>query len=269
MSYAHFLITRFNLRHDASDRRAIDPGWLDARFELFDRFCYPTVRAQSSQNFRWLVLFDAQTPDQALERVRTYAQWPGFIPVFFPAGTLEQARQAVLTQLGASRPHTLLTTRLDNDDGICAKFVETVQRFAESVSPTLVELPFGYVWHRDRLYLDRQERNPFSTLVEPLNGVQSFRTVYGAAHHEIGDGCRVIQASTAPGWVQVIHGGNIANRARGVRRPMSDLSDHFSLDCRELARSESRVGLGLDLVRTVVRDSAMRAIRSLRGRRAA
>jgi hypothetical protein len=269
MSYAHFVITRFNLRREASDQGAIDSGWLKTRFELFERFCYPTVRAQSSQNFRWLVLFDDQTPEQALERVRTYAQWPSFIPVFFPAGAVEQARQAVVTQLGSSRPRTLLTTRLDNDDGLCTSFIETVQRFADSALPTLVELPVGYVWHRDRLYLDRQERNPFSTLIEPLSGAEPFRTVYGAAHHDIGEGCRVVQACNTPGWVQVIHGGNIANRPRGVRRPMSDLSDRFSLDCAELARSERRVSIGLDMVRTIIRDGAMRAVRSVRGRRAA
>lgn len=269
MSCTHFIITRFNLRREATDRRALDPGWLGGRLDLFDRFCYPTVRAQTSQNFRWLVLLDDQTPELIVARVREYARWAAFIPVFFPAGTQRQARLAVLDQFAGSRPRTLLTTRLDNDDGLCDTFVETVQRHAGAASPTLVEFPVGYVWHRDRLYLDRQERNPFSTLIEPVDGVDGFRTVYGAAHHDIGEGCRVIRADEAPSWVQVVHGGNIANRARGVRRPMSELRGRFSIECSELARSESGMGIGLDKVRTIFRDRALRVVRSMRGGRAA
>ncbi len=269
MSCAHFIITRFNLRREASDVRAIDPGWLRDRAELFDRFCLPTVRAQSSQNFRWLVLLDDKTPAPALERIREYSTWSSFIPVFFPAGARQQARQAVLAQLGAPRPRTLLTTRLDSDDGLCTNFVETVQRCAAAEAPTLVEFPVGYVWHRDRLYLDRQERNPFSTLIEPLSGSDEFRTVYGAAHHQIGDGCRIVQASGAPGWIQVVHGGNIANRVRGVRRRMSELSGPFAIECTGLAQSESGLGIGLDMVRTTLRDRALRIVRSMRRGRAA
>jgi hypothetical protein len=268
MSYAHFIITRFNLRREASDGRAIDPGWLRQRFELFERFCLPTVQAQTVQNFRWLVLLDDQTPESALRRIDCYAKWPVLTPVFFAAGEREQARRAVEEQLGGSRPRALLTTRLDNDDGVCRTFVETVQRHADAAETTLVEFPVGYVWHDERLYLDRQERNPFSTLIEPLDGGGGgeFRTVYGTSHHEIGQGCRVVEASAEPSWVQVIHGGNVANRERGVRTPMSALGEEFAI--RGVRPSESRVELGLDIVRSAIRDRVMRAVQGLRRRAA-
>lgn len=268
MSISHFIITRFNLRRDAADERAINPAWLDERFALFDRFCFPSVKAQTSQHFRWLVLFDEQTPPQARARIREYERWPTFIPVFFAPASREQARQAVQAQLRGQPPASLLTTRLDNDDALSTRFIELVQRHADAPVPTLVEFPFGYVWHRDRLYLDRQDRNPFSTLVEPLDRQSDFRTIYAASHHDVGAGRRVVQASGDPAWIQVIHGGNVANRPRGIRTPMARLSNDFVIEREKLAQSESRVGLRLDVLRTTIRDRLRRTIRAPRGRAA-
>ena len=67
----HFIITRFNLRgSDPSSVRMIDDGYLAQRLDLFERFCLPTVRNQTVQDFRWLVLFAEDTPvrDQGAHR---------------------------------------------------------------------------------------------------------------------------------------------------------------------------------------------------------
>lgn len=64
-SFEHLIITRFNLnlyardKHDAPTRTE---RWLAHRFEVFERYCLPSVAAQTNPNFRWLCLFDAATP---------------------------------------------------------------------------------------------------------------------------------------------------------------------------------------------------------------
>ena len=61
-SFEHLIITRFNLnlyardKHDAPTRTE---RWLAHRFEVFERYCLPSVAAQTNPNFRWLCLFDA------------------------------------------------------------------------------------------------------------------------------------------------------------------------------------------------------------------
>ncbi len=54
----HFLFTRFNLRNESwnSTKNAnpvLTEEWLEKRFDLFERFCLPSVKAQINQNFRW------------------------------------------------------------------------------------------------------------------------------------------------------------------------------------------------------------------------
>lgn len=258
-SIAHFIITRFNLRASAQDGgKQLDPGWLTQRLELFDRFCFPTVRGQTNQNFRWLVLFDEQTPLSIRERIAEYQRWPAFIPVFFPPGSERQAQEAVARHLDPAL-ELLVTTRLDNDDGVCRTFVADIQRCTDVDVPTVLELPVGYVWHKDRVYLDRQRCNPFTTLVEPMREQRSYRTIYGGSHHEVAALGRIVVISERPSWVQVIHGDNRANHVRGVRRSIRELTPGFDIEHKLLTERESPLLLGLDRARTAVRAGTSRA----------
>lgn len=65
-NYSHFIITRFNLNLYAQDKHDLPTRtdrWLEHRFEVFERYCLPSVAAQTSGNFTWLCLFDAATPE--------------------------------------------------------------------------------------------------------------------------------------------------------------------------------------------------------------
>ena len=74
-SFEHLIITRFNLnlyardKHDAPTRTE---RWLAHRFEVFERYCLPSVAAQTNPNFRWLCLFDAATPAAYRRRIGGY-----------------------------------------------------------------------------------------------------------------------------------------------------------------------------------------------------
>ncbi len=256
---AHYIITRFNLRSDASSVRAIDPAWLDRRFALFDQFCLPTIKSQTLLDFRWLLLFDSETPPSARRRIEELAQWKNISVIFMEAGAEDVGRAAVLMAM-QEPPDILLTTRLDNDDGLASDYVETIRRFCDVSERTVLEFPVGYVWWEGRAYRDRQLRNPFVTLVEPLHtdSAPTFSTVYRGAHHESYKLGHVVEVSQEPGWLQVVHGGNLANRQRGVREPVSSLRGRFALDDALLAGKESAMGLALDAIRTRIVEEARR-----------
>jgi hypothetical protein len=59
-TFEHVLLTRFNVRY-VEDPNApsigTDPDWLARRFELFERYCLPSVIAQSAQNFSWIIIY--------------------------------------------------------------------------------------------------------------------------------------------------------------------------------------------------------------------
>lgn len=275
-SMVHFVVTRFNLRaNPAVTGKALDPNWLASRFELFDRFCWPSMKGQTEQNFKWLVLFDEGTPESIRQRIAGYARWANFVPVYLQPGTEHSAKTAVAKVLAGNLPDVLITTRLDNDDGIALDYIEHVQRHANATMPTVVEFPVGFLWNNDRLYRDRQPHNAFTSLVEPLKAraTTSFTTIYSGSHTEVEQLGRVEIVSEQPGWLQVVHGGNLENRLRGVRCSMRELDGRFGVEHAQLAAAEGAVSLGLDRLRTgavyavteslrAVKRSAKRALKS-------
>ena len=260
---AHFVVTRFNLRAAAatSDYQ-IDEEWLSRRLDLFERFCFPTVAGQSVQDFRWLVLFDSETPPKIRDRIAKLREWQNFTPKFVPPATEHSCRLAVTEQLDTV-PDLLVTTRLDNDDGICRTFVEQIRRRLENVNvPTVLEFPVGYVLHKNRLYIDRQTHNPFTTLAEPCRGSREYRirTVYSGSHTDVAKLGQIVNVTGEPAWIQVIHGGNLENRARGVRCPIADIARDFDIRVESLSMREQPLEYYLDKAVSLLRTSAYIAL---------
>ena len=89
-SFEHLIITRFNLNLYARDKHAAPTRterWLEHRFEIFERYCLPSVAAQTNPNFRWLCLFDAATPAAYRRRIGgSQSVCPQFRAVFYSAG---------------------------------------------------------------------------------------------------------------------------------------------------------------------------------------
>lgn len=266
-SMVHFVVTRFNLRPSvAVTGKALDVKWLESRFELFERFCWPSLKGQTEQNFKWLVLFDEATPEPIRQRIAGYARWPNFVPVYLPAGTEHSARTAVAKVLAGALPEVLITTRLDNDDGISLDYIEHIQRYAQATVPTVVEFPVGYIWHNDRLYRDRQPHNAFTSLIEPLKacGATTFSTIYSGSHTEVENLGRVECVSNQPSWLQVVHGGNLENRPRGVRCSLRELDGRFAVEHAQLAAAEDALGLQLDRLRTALLTAVTDTLRAIK-----
>jgi len=261
----HFVITRFNLRsNDPASARMISPEYLEQRLELFERFCLPTLRGQTRQDFKWLVLFADDTPEDVKARIAAHAQaWPNLVPVYLPRGCEHVGRLVVGPYLDRS-PQTLITTRIDNDDGLCRHYIEDVRRFENARERTVLQFPVGYVWHRDRIYLDRQEFNAFTTLVEPLpQGSDSeFLTIYKGSHSDIAKLGRIVDVNEQPAWMQVIHGTNLENYVRGRRHRIGELGQRFDVPVPDKAE-ESSLEIGMDRLRTLVLSTATRLVRSV------
>lgn len=86
----HFIITRFNLnlyKRDKNSRPTRTDRWLEHRFEVFERYCLPSVAAQTNKRFTWLCLFDAATPERYRGRIEGYKNiCPQFEAVYYDAG---------------------------------------------------------------------------------------------------------------------------------------------------------------------------------------
>src|SRR6185312_5627395 len=71
----HVLLTRFNLPSAGVQEliRAKD-GWLRGRVALFERYTVPSVQAQTTQDFTWLIYFDPASPTWLREVIARHEQ---------------------------------------------------------------------------------------------------------------------------------------------------------------------------------------------------
>ena len=88
MTFEHYIVTRFNLpifqaKVGGASSNSCDKNYLRYRFELFERYCMPSIMNQTCQNFKWFVLFDTNTPQEFKDRVwNLHANYQNLIPCF-------------------------------------------------------------------------------------------------------------------------------------------------------------------------------------------
>jgi hypothetical protein len=222
--FVHVVLTRFSVK--IAGGRFKDRAWLAHRFELFDRFCFPSVRAQSCQNFHWLLFLDSSLPPDFRSRISEYTrQFPRLIPIyisqFFTQAVARRAVAPFLSGMGH-----LITTRLDNDDAIATRFVESVQSRFETQDFGFVNLPHGFVYCDRMTYAWSHPCNPFISLIER---VESFQTVLCGCHADLWRLGPVNQVEDIPGWLQIVHGNNLANSVKGIPVKATEWAPYFSI----------------------------------------
>ena len=128
----HVIITHFNIRWNVQNRNGLyklfvnppDKQWLEHRFELFSKYTYPSVCAQTNQNFDWFVYFDSNNTDVGMLK-----KFPRITPLFVPWHRLFDPRRDVIETLRRRNllSNNLITTNLDNDDSLHNKYIEFIQ----------------------------------------------------------------------------------------------------------------------------------------------
>lgn len=208
----HVLLTRFNLPSTGVEEviRARE-GWLRQRVELFDRYCLPSVVGQHGPRPHWLVYLDPQSPDWLLDRMREHEAAGVLTPVLRE----EVPREALLEDLRrlVEVPgDALVTTNLDNDDGLAPDFSVRVRRAGAVHQRCAIYLVHGLIATDRNLYLRTDRDNAFCSVRESWDEPV---TAWSAYHNELGRHMPVVRLAGDPGWLQVVHGRNVSNRVRG------------------------------------------------------
>jgi Putative rhamnosyl transferase len=225
-NFNHLFLTKFNVRSFPEIRSGCDSAWLENRFGLFDRYCFPSVSQQSNQNFRWVVFFDIDTPNEFKLKIKQYSlQWSNFIPVYLnfplPYGSFSDEARKIVQDLINKDCKYLITTWLDNDDAIHKDYVQMIQNeFAEQECET-INFVFGYQLSSNKLYFDFEMANHFISLVEKYVP-ESFHTCLCKPHKEIYKICKSAKKIICkPVWIEVVHASNYMNVYRSGFRVYS------------------------------------------------
>jgi hypothetical protein len=235
------LLTKYNAAIPGQEAgRGLDAGWLAARLALFEAWTAPAVRAQSRRPDAWLIFVDAETDAGSLKALE--AGLVGLATLVPVRGQLTDARIAALVAevvpgTGA-RAGALLSARLDSDDAIAANYLERLV-VASTGWRGFVNAPLGYRVCGERVLGARERSGPFLAFVEDA-GPQPL-TVFQVPHSEAARRGPVRQLGGRPAWIQVVHGGNLANAFSGWPADGGMLVSDMGLEALRARRLDGRI----------------------------
>ena len=221
----HYILTRFNLRLWTKDKKRNETRtdeWLKQRFELFEKICLPSIMNQTNQTFKWIVLFDSETPEFYKKKILHYQNicklfCPCFVEAYKSRYFVSVFREEIQKRI-EKNTNFLITTYLDNDDALHKNYIEEIQQM-EVKRPTFVSYVYGIQYYTELNIATRvpYTNNHFISLAEPLNDNQTnFKTVYGyGSHVDINKHKRIetvyIKNPQQDRWIEVIHETNMDN----------------------------------------------------------
>lgn len=216
MRVQHIIQTRFSVRTQWGHMDGFPSDWLAARLDLFDAYCYPSVAAQTTSNFQWLIYCDEATPASTMEHLRDRARALPQMQLVVTGPTSVRTATKLLVDNEAD---VLITTRLDSDDAIHARYAEAIQARASDFVGSrreswLLNFPRGFTLDRATgiLYFAWSPRSHFHSLFERDPAATS--TVLAGNHSNFHEQHPTDQDDSLAAWVQVIHGGNVKNSLR-------------------------------------------------------
>lgn len=223
-SVDHVLLTRFNLPSKGYESliRAQE-GWLRDRMGLFEKYCLPSIRNQSDNNFSWIIYFDPESPQWLRDRIREI-NTDGIFSAVFRAEVLGSELIEDIDRVVGPRKRYLLTTNLDNDDGLAADFVRRIRTVAPSDGSVAVYLTHGLIRSGDATYLHSDPDNAFCSVLAPWSEP---KTCWADWHNLLGRSMPVVRLGGSPAWLQVVHGSNVSNRVHGRRVSPVSYARHF------------------------------------------
>lgn len=261
MELQHFLLTRFNIllwRQDKEGGKVRTTQWLEHRFSLFEKFCLPSIKNQTCQNFEWIVLFDSKTPDNFKNKIAgCQKDCSQLIPVFVEPENgryfAEIFRSEIVKRLKAKR---VLTTYLDNDDALHIRFVEDIKKRTLTVGDgTFINYDDGYQYYADEKFMMHVHypKNHFVSVVEKGNPA-TLKGIFGYGSHATIDRIKDAKIECIKNlrmWCEVVHEKNVMNDAKFLTFSM--VKDERMLKCDFAIDDELRYGLGIYMYKYVPR----------------
>lgn len=230
----HVLMTRFNLAtpgREAAIRNK--PDWLATRFRLFEDFCLPSVAEQTTKAFTWIIYFDKDTPPEFKDRVaalQSRVKFEAYYTGLFPASGWPQSLTEILGAKLGAMPPVVLTSRLDNDDALARDYMERTAAAAvgQVAAPRVgIVITNGYIRSATSAYAISHPCNAFASWLERVDQPGGPLTAMGISHIDAADFGPLVQVPGPGGWLQVVHGGNVSNKVRGMRVGPDGLAQRF------------------------------------------
>lgn len=189
------------------------PNWLETRFELFNKYCLPSVQAQTFKDFDWVFLVSRDFPKWKSEYTATLEQYGKIVWMTDYFSDAQPGISEALTPL--YKGGWLCTTRLDSDDMLANDFMETVHTYATQENKWLSFKNGYFLFDGNKLKDNITNRNQFLSYVEPATDI--VKSVLSKSHRkaEISAKMNKIKFEVydiRPMHITLCHDNNVGNR---------------------------------------------------------
>ena len=220
-AFIHIITTRFNVPTEnwaqtRAGHTALTDEWHEHRFELFQKYTFPSFKNQKNKNFVWLVFFYVNTKTKYRKLIRTLEQeFPNFTAVFVKnGGEINSGITDIFKNYFQKDTQFVISTDIDNDDLLHDEFVDTIQSLYKPVHNSVIDLRRGLqmsLVKENQVLINEYYAvaNPFVSLVENIN---SFKTIMNEWHNNFRHYDSVTSYDQKPLFIQLIHTHNLMNR---------------------------------------------------------
>jgi hypothetical protein len=238
VKFTHYLITRFNVNISGNGPELIrqgvrTAGWELERMPLFEKICVPSVLGQTCPDFVWLIYCDTETSKPILLRIREAVHKSPNVEIHQVSG-FDEMKLHLQQKCAQSKTPYVITSRLDNDDAIGKKYIETVQTHFIPQDQVLLNLLGGVNYHISLKLLTRlrhKELNNFISIIESTKEASALCTIMGFSHLHPKENMLVKNIPLKYGFWITLHAQNAAPRKnRGWPLFSSSIAKNYSLD---------------------------------------
>ena len=183
--------------------KRFDEGWLERRLQLFAAYTYPSVLAQTDQDFDFVGVVHKDSPQWFLDVLGEFDR----LTISLVDVDIEAARRGVPS------------INLDSDDAISRDFVEEARKTGEG--HTMFSRGMKHRTTTGAWFTIGYDDNHFNIVRHPELTVLDF-------NHRWNDMAPEVIKHDRPMWLEVVHDDNIVNR---LRRPKAseDLTREYAL----------------------------------------
>lgn len=155
---------------------------------------------------------------------------PSDIKHLFPIFTdYSSQMRDILREIGSDSEY-LISTRIDSDDAFHENSINIIQKQFKRQKFGFINLLKGYILdiNNNELYLSKEYKNPFISLIEENISGRSFKTILSIKHKAAGSIIKQVKRGVF--WLRVIHDGNLLNEVRGKRIRKVAALNKFNLE---------------------------------------
>ena len=224
--FSTFIITKFNIniiygiykREELKKEDIVtNKDYLEKRFKLFEKYYLPSLNSQTDKKFKAIVLFHTQTPEEFKEKIKQYKkQYDFFEPLYVDSYNIDAIREVIKK---TTKNNWIMTLRIDNDDAVSTKFVETMKQNFAPIDKMYLSPADGACFevNNNIAYSYRHKSGHFLGKVERND--KNLVTVYQKNYDEFMEHPKaiklkdflLIETPKEPMWLEVIHDSNVSN----------------------------------------------------------